>query len=281
MNRYHHTSRSTEPMTLEQIAQVTPSALATNAHESRSGRYTYLPTVDVIHGMQEAGFLPFSARQSSTRDEGRQDHTKHMIRFRHMDAIRPLSVGDALPEIVLINSHDGTSAYKLMAGVFRVVCGNGMIVAESLQASISVQHKGNILEQVIEGSQQLAKQSQQTLTKVQQWSRLELAPAEQQILAESAHILRFGDSEGAVDTPITPNQLLAPRRRDDMGNDLWKTMNRVQENVIRGGLRGVTVDANGHRRRLSTRAVTGIDQDVKLNRALWQLADKMAALKAS
>ena len=73
--------------------------------------------------------------------------------------------------------------------------------------------------------------------------------------------------------------MLAPRRRADVSNDLWMTYNVVQENAVRGGLRGFTRDGNGRPRRVQTREVKGIDQDVKLNRALWTLTQKMAELK--
>jgi len=103
--------------------------------------------------------------------------------------------------------------------------------------------------------------------------------------AEAAHTVRFADSEGKVSTPITAAQLLQPRRTEDTGTDLWKTFNRVQENTIKGGLTARaqdTFDNRGRRQRgrmVSTRQVKGIDQDVKLNRALWQLAERMAELK--
>ena len=75
--------------------------------------------------------------------------------------------------------------------------------------------------------------------------------------------------------------MLVSRRREDVGGDLWHTLNRVQENVIAGGLSAIQRDAEGRRiRRVSTRRINGIDQDVKLNRALWQLAGMMAELKA-
>jgi len=76
-------------------------------------------------------------------------------------------------------------------------------------------------------------------------------------------------------------QLLAPRRSEDNGNDLWRTFNRIQENALRGGMkaRNATDEMGRRGRRVSTREVKGIDQDVKLNRALWQLAERMAELK--
>jgi Domain of unknown function (DUF932) len=274
---------SQQPLTIEQIGQYAPSALAVRAHESRSDRYAYIPTLDVIKGMMNAGFQPFKASQSSTRVEGKGEFTKHMIRFRR-DGAQLTNVGDSVPEIVLVNSHDGTSAYKLIAGMFRLVCSNGLVIADSTIASVSVHHKGNVLDNVIEGSYRIISDSQVAMDRVAEWSNLQLTAGEQSAFAAAAHTLRFADSEGKVATPIVPAQLLQSRRHWDNGSDLWKTFNRVQENVIQGGLSARTrsgYDAEGHfvpSRRVSTRQVKGIDQDVRLNRSLWQLAEKMAEL---
>jgi hypothetical protein len=273
-------NRVQTPLTIDQIARYAPSALATRPHESRSDRYTYIPTVEVIQGMMRAGFQPFSASQSRSRVEGKAEFTKHMIRFRHADFTAAMTVGEIVPEVVLVNSHDGTSAYKLIAGMFRLVCSNGLMVADSTTASVSVMHKGNIITEVVEASNGIIESSQKALTAADNWGRLQLTDGEQNAFAEAAHTVRFADADGKVSTPITAAQLLAPRRSDDRGADLWKTFNRVQENVIKGGLHGVQRDANGRRlRAVSTRQVKGIDQDVKLNRALWQLAERMAELK--
>jgi len=277
-------NRHQEPLTIDQIAKYAPSAMAQHAHESRSDRYTYIPTVDVIEGMIKAGFQPFSASQSRSRIEGKTEFTKHMIRFRHpqTDSSELMKVGDVVPEVVLINSHDGTSCYKLIAGMYRLVCSNGLMVSDAEIAAVSVMHKGNILENVVEGSYRLIEDSQKALGTVQNWTALQLTDGEQKVFAEAAHTLRFADAEGKVTTPITAAQLLQPRRAYDQGSDLWKTFNRVQENVIKGGLSAIARDENGRRiRRVSTRQVKGIDQDVKLNRALWQLAERMAELKAA
>jgi hypothetical protein len=115
---------------------------------------------------------------------------------------------------------------------------------------------------------------------VRNWTQLQLTDGEQHAFAESAHTLRFADSDGKVTTPITPTQLLEPRRREDVGSDLWRTFNKIQENVIAGGLHAIQRDADGRRvRRVSTRQIRGIDQDVRLNRALWELGTRMAELK--
>ena len=278
-NARSFTPKNQTPLTIEEIAQRAPSALATKPYDAMSAKYTYVPTLGVLEAMIAAGFQPFSVTQSRTRIVGKGDFTKHLIRFRHQDVAQSLVVGDVIPEVVLINSHDGTSAYKLIAGLYRLVCSNGMMVSDAEIDSIIVRHTGNVAQDVLDGSHRLIADTQKSLGTVQGWGQLQLTDGEQHAFAESAHILRFADAEGKVTTPITADQLLTSRRREDVGNDLWRTFNRVQENVTKAGLRA-TVLQNGRRRHVWARAVNGIDQSAKLNRALWELARKMAELKA-
>lgn len=266
---------------MEEIAERAPSALATRPHGEMSSRYAFVPTLGIIEGMMKAGFLPFSATQSLTRIEGKQAFAKHMLRFRHVDAAQTLAVGDIIPEVCLINSHDGECAFRLMAGLYRLACSNGLMVAEAEVMSIVVRHTGNILQDVVAGSERLTEDSGKVLGTVNEWRQLQLTDGEAHAFAEGAHALRFADATGVINTPITPDQLLAPRRWEDNGNDLWKTFNRVQENVVAGGLSAIKRDEAGRRiRRVTTRQIKGIDQDTNLNRALWTLAEKMAELKA-
>ena len=125
----------------------------------------------------------------------------------------------------------------------------------------------------------MLEEAERTLTAPQDWSNIILHHDEKQALAEAAHVLRFGDSNGETNTPIKPEQLLTPRRADDRSEDLWTVFNAVQENAIKGGLRGVTRDEFGRPRRTKSRAVNGKDQDIKLNKALWIVGQAMAALK--
>jgi hypothetical protein len=275
------TNRSQTPLTMDEIARRAPSALATRPYDAMSAKYAHIPTLGVIEAMIAAGFQPFSAVQSRTRVPGKGDFTKHMLRFRHSD-IGPLVVGAVIPELILVNSHDGTTAYKLIAGLYRLICSNGMMVSDAEIDSINVRHTGNVVQDVLDGSHRLIADTQNSIGTVRNWTQLQLTDGEQHAFAESAHIVRFADAEGKVTTPITADQLLTSRRREDVGNDLWRTFNRVQENVIAGGLSAVQRDASGRRvRRISTRRINGINQDVRLNRALWELASKLAALKTS
>jgi Domain of unknown function (DUF932) len=279
-------SNFTNALTIDALRHHVPSAFAAEPHSSRSTRYTYIPTSEVIEGLMAQGFAPFKAVQSRSRIEGKTEFTKHMIRFRHADAVAA-QVGGNVPEVVLINSHDGTSAYKLLSGIFRVICTNGLVICERNMGELSIPHKGNVVNQVIEGSFQIIEDSRNALHTIDRWSNLRLSAGEQNAFADAAHSLRFADADGKIETPITASQLLTPRRSEDRdlsgtwsrpAPDLYRTMNVVQENAIKGGL-SARRPGDRNARMVTTREVRGIDQDVRLNRALWQLAERMEQLK--
>lgn len=134
---YGHTSiRSQQPLTNDEIASVAPSIFATEKHDSRSERYTYIPTIEILEKLRSKGFQPFMACQACSRDAGKREHTKHMLRLRHAGQI----VGSEANEIILLNSHDGTSSYQMLAGTYRFVCCNGMVCGDTLN-EIRVPHK--------------------------------------------------------------------------------------------------------------------------------------------
>ena len=140
-------ARSNRPLSDEEIRRVAPSVFADGKHDSRSGRYTHIPTIEVLNGLRREGFEPFMACQARVRDESRLGYAKHMLRLRHASRIE----SDEANEIVLINSHDGTSSYQMLAGVFRFVCQNGMVVGETVE-DLRIPHRGDVVGQVIEGA---------------------------------------------------------------------------------------------------------------------------------
>lgn len=252
-----------------------PSIFAQEPHGSRSDRYTYVPTWDIIQGLAKEGFKPTFATQAKTRNEDMRGHTKHLIRLRRDFSLATPDV----PEIVMLNSHGGQSSAQLFGGWYKFLCMNGMVVGDTI-GEVRVHHKGNIVDNVIEGTFKIVDDLKEVGDKVESWKQLQLTGPEQTALAESAITVRF-DVQTGEEAPIRPEQMLRPRRYEDNRSDLWSTFNRVQENTLRGGLHGVRRDANGRRRNVTTRNVNGIDQNVSLNRALWSLSQRMAELKAA
>ena len=265
-----HALRSRTPLTEDQLRSVAPSIFAEAAHDSRSERYTYIPTSTVLTGLQKEGFQPFMVAQTRVRDEGKRDFTKHMIRLRHPSQINDTEAN----EVILLNSHDGTSSYQMVAGLLRFVCMNGLVCGETV-TDVRVRHKGQIVDNVIEGAFEVLDGFKLVREVRDNMRAITLAPAEAAAFGRAALTLKY-EPDATKPAPITETQLLAPRRTADAGSDLWSTFNRVQENIVQGGL--TMKSTNG--RRMSTRAVAGIDSSVKVNRALWMLAEEMRRLKA-
>lgn len=268
--------RSDSPLSNDTIARYAPSVLAESAHESRGDRYAFIPTIEVLDGLRANGFQPFEVRQTKVRDQGKREHTKHLVRLRHADHIVS-NVGQEVPEIVLLNSHDGSSSYQLLSGFFRFVCSNGLIAGD-VTDDIRIRHTGRVVDDVIEGSFHVLDNLKEIGERVETYKSISLTTPEKLLLAEAAAELRWGrDQEtGNLLAPIhSADQLIRPRRWDDRKDDLWTTFNTVQEHLIQGGVTGRS--ANGRRTR--TREVGGVNENVKLNRALWTLADRFAELK--
>lgn len=270
------------PLTNDELFKLAPSIFATESHESRSERYTYIPTSEIVDGMRSQGFEPVFAKQGNSRVEGKAEFTKHLIRFRPVtEVVTAKKIGGLYPEVIVVNAHDGTSKYVVMGGVLRLVCLNGNVVSDSTTETVKIAHKGNVLDNVIEGSFEVISDSRLAIETADHWAGITLNRDEQMAMAEAAHIVRFGDAEGNVDTAIRPEQLLHMRRREDEGNDLWRVGQRIQENAIRGGLTGHSRGTDGRMRNSTSRPINGIDADIKINRALWTLNETMAKLKAA
>lgn len=260
------TFRSTSPLSNGQIAYHAPSVMADAAHHSRGERYAFIPTIQVIDGLRAEGFEPYEIRQTKTRSADKREHTKHMVRMRHLSSI---ATSEEVPEIILLNSHDGSSSYQIMSGVFRFVCSNGLIAGDMFN-NIRVRHSGRVVDDVIEGATRVLEDAKQIGSRIADYKAITLDHDEQVAFAKAAGQARWGD-----DAPVTPYRMLTANRWQDNKADLWTTFNRVQENMLKGGVTGRS--ATG--RRMTTRAVGGVTENVKLNKALWTLADTMAALK--
>lgn len=231
-----------------------------------SDKYSFIPTIDTVNYLRDAGWAPIEAKQGITRIIENRNFQRHAITFTKPE----LDLGDRRIQMTLYNSHDAGSSFILTGGVYRLVCSNGMVVGSN-QAEYRHRHMGFDADNFIESAKFVAEKMNVITDNLQAWEGIELTPNDKGIFASAAHEIMF---EGKNPT-IQPNQLLIPRRSQDQGNDLWTTFNTIQENVIKGGLRGRS--ARG--RRSQTRGVTSIHRDKILNQSLWSMADYMADAK--
>lgn len=259
------------PLTEMKLRELAPSVFATEAAERTSDRYKFIPTTQVLEALSGHGWHPVTATQSRCKTPDGKLYCKHMIRLR--TAMLDIQVGEFVPELVLTNSHNGLASYKLMAGIFRLVCSNGMIVQEASFGSISIRHKGYTDQQVIDVSAKVIDSVPLLAQSVKRFQAVELQDMERLQFARSALQLVYGEKAA----PFEASKLLNIRRDADRSNTLWHVLNRVQENVMRGG---ISYKISGSRKESnSTRAVKSVDKNVRLNRQLWELADRTATAK--
>jgi hypothetical protein len=268
-----------EPLDEATMRSAAPTLFAEGKHSSRSDKYSHIPTFEVLRGLAKEGFQPYEVRVGGSGDADKRAHTKHLIRLRSEQAPR---ANGSIWELVLLNSHDGTSAYKLMSGFFRMVCSNGLVTADDLSEQ-RVSHKGDVVHKVIEGAYTVLNEGPRLIEQTREMAAITLTRPEQLAFAESAAMLRWApDENGSSTVPMrNTDQVIMPRRHEDASPSLWDTFNRAQENLVNGGNTYERLDAQGRRRYAQTRPVRNIDGNVNLNRALWALSERMRELKSA
>ena len=264
MPRYTQ-QRSDAGFSLDQLREIAPSVFAQEPASKMSDRYGFVPTVAVVEELQDRGLVPVFAGQTISRLADNRPFAKHLIRFRPQYA--PTVVGQSLPEVVLMNSHDGSSGFKLWLGLFRMVCCNGMIISDNVMGQISVAHRSNAAQVVGDRSLEFMGQIDHLEERVRRFMDRILTPLEQGQLADTAARLRWGESRPAG---LDHNNLLIGRRFEDAGDSLWAVLNRIQENVIKGG-----VNLNRVGRQSSTRVLRSVGDDARINAKLWEAADAL------
>jgi hypothetical protein len=262
-----HSTALARELSLEGVRRKAPAVFAASAHERMSPRYTFIPTERVLTGLINVGFVPVDARQTHTRSTSLL-HARHVVRLRRR--VETVQLNDSVLEILFLNSHDGTSAYQLRVGIFRVVCTNGLIVSRTAFPTQCVRHRGNIVDEVVIGALQMTERFETLAGQIEQMEQRRLPKDEQLQFAERALKLRFPKEVGSG---LEPAQVLTCRRVEDVGDDLWRVTNRIQENLLRGGVMRRT--ATG--RLMRTRSITAIAQDVRINSGLWDMAMEVLA----
>jgi hypothetical protein len=253
----------------EHLRSHAPSIFASGPMRGVSERYTFVPTARIVDGLREQEWVPVDVEEQRIRNEARRGFQKHMLRFRRAEQMATLDEWNV--ELVLLNSHDRGCAYQLHAGIYRRICSNGLVVSEGSFEAIRFRHSKLETDEVVRASFRLLEFIPKIGEQVTRFRSRQLEARESLDLARHAMLLRYPSIE---ESPVDAETLLKPRRTEDAGTDLWITMNRVQENLVQGGLSDFHRDRRGRLR--SVRALRGIDSKVSLNKGLWGLAEQLA-----
>jgi hypothetical protein len=267
---FNTTKQNRSELSDESLAVQAPSVFAEQAVQGVSDRYTFIPTSKIVTRMRAEGWAPVDAREQAVRLENRIGFQKHMIRFQHRAQIG--RGGEYVAEIALVNSHDRSSAYQLHAALYRLVCGNGLMVSDTTFEHISVRHSGGESDEIIAASFKLLATVPQLTEHVESFRARQLNDTEAKAFAEAAIMLRWDAVQNA---PVSAEKVLESRRYEDKGNNLWQVYNRVQENLLRGGQKDYSRRRGNGTRHTRTRPVSGLAEDIRLNKSLWHLAEAL------
>jgi Domain of unknown function (DUF932) len=253
-------------LSLDDVRRKAPAVFAESAHERTSASYTFVPTDRILTGLMRAGFVPVEARQARARYGTL--HARHAIRLRRR--VETVQLRDSVPEIICLNSHDATSSVSLRGAIFRVVCLNGLIASVGSFPSIRVRHCGEIVDDVVTGALEMSERFGVLAGHVERMEQRLLCKEEQIVFAQRALRLRYPDPSLSG---MEPSQLLTCRRPEDLGSNLWVTLNKVEENLVGGGLSRRSVGG----RLTRSRRITSIREDVRIHSGLWDLAEEALA----
>ena len=256
-------------LTNQEIAARCPQVFETSYSARRTQKYGQLTTATVIDSLRNVGYEVTNAFAQSVQAGKRPTiHNKHCVRLSHRNFLDTLTPADTRPEIVIVNSHDGSSSFRIMAGIFRLVCENGLIIADDMTANQRVCHwKGNSLDDVITCALNVAEQAQQSYELIDKMKSVNLSEKQQKEYAQKAAEIRLGFNKTSK-VNSAENLLLPRRHEDNLTPSVWNTYNVVQENCIKGGqLVGSRI----------LRPLTNISQNVIVNKELWKEAVSLVA----
>ena len=247
------------------------SALATHASPRMSGRYGFIPTNEIVDAFSRDGWVLTKGTEAKVRTEARKGLQRHLLRFAHQSQLE-LGVRERI-ETILINSHDGTSSLQIGAGIFRMACANGIVVADNTVASIRLGHHKLDIDTVLNSAHTILGQAEKVSDVITCWKGTQISKEDAFHLAEQGIKLRWPDADKQ---PVTPQVILGVNREADVGSDLWTVFNRIQENVIRGGQHDNSRKTAFGKAFRATRGVKSLTEDVRINKSLWEIASQFA-----
>jgi hypothetical protein len=252
-------------MSMEDIKNSAPSIFQKNQKSGLSEHYVHIPTDSVINEMISLGWKPCQAVEIKARKTSTKGFQRHMIKFFNPDIVIEGTNGDdVFPQILMTNSHDGLSSFKFQIGLFRLVCSNGMVVCDASYGDFKLRHMGYTFSDLQTKINEAVDSFPGLVKKINEFQNVELSDIQITEFAGKAAMIRFGEN-----VSVDLDELLQIERNEDAGNNLWTVFNRVQEKLITGGCSY----RSGAKMR-KARAVKNFSQDLKINEALWELAEE-------
>ena len=259
---------STEFKSLEELRAIAPSIFTKVGSEDTSDKYTHIPTDQVIKDMELLGWGVVDAKEVKARKETTVGFQKHLVVFRNNDVVINGEDGDTVyPQVLLTNSHDGKNAFKFTAGLFRMICENGLVIATETFEDIKVRHMGYDFETLQGTIKEMVAKLPLTVEAMNTMKGIELEEEQMFNLAKSFLDIRVEGTDNTFDKHAI-EEVLESQRKKDEGNMLWEVFNRVQENIMEGNFQYKTLKGKVRQARI----IKNFNQDQELNKKLFSKA---------
>jgi hypothetical protein len=266
-------TNSNQILSKKQINDVAPSVFTQSPSSDVTEKYTFISTEKVIDDMEELGWMPVDAKEVKARTKNTQGVQKHMIVFRNEDIVIDGADGDTVyPQILMTNSHDGKNSFQFTAGLFRMICENGLVIADKTFEDVKMRHMGYTFEDLQVLIKDIVEKLPLTVESMNRMKSVELEENQVLELAKSLLDIRVEGTDNTFND-IAINNVLESQRKEDEGMGLWEVFNRVQENIINGNFYYNT--KSGKQRQ--ARIIKNFKQDIDLNRNMFAKAMEYAA----
>jgi hypothetical protein len=259
---------SLKALSKEELTRLAPQTFNHIVGSNLTSKYVHIPTDTIVEDMEALGWFPYDVKTVKTRKKNAQT-AKHLIQFFNPDIVIKNEDGevDMYPNLLLINSHDGSTAVRFEMGVFRVVCENGLVIKSQDFGGFKMKHMGYTFEDLRTYINDMVKELPTVVANLNKFSQVKMTPEQQYEFALKAVEARFGEEKQLSAQEI--DNLLLAERKEDVGNSVWLVLNRVQEKLTTGGFSYLGVKGKSRK----ARAIKNFTQDVEMNTKLWELAE--------
>jgi hypothetical protein len=259
-------------MTMSEIKNQARSIFTATAAPTVSDKFTHIPTNKVIEDMMELGWGVVDAKEVKARAKNSVGFQKHLVVFRNPDVVINGADGDTVfPQILLTNSNDGKNAFTFTAGLFRMVCENGLVISTEQFNDVKMRHMGYTFEELQKQIRAMVEQLPLTVESMNKMKQTQLSEEQAKDLATKALTARFKEDE-LKNITVDLDKLLEPTRDEDKGKDLWSVFNVIQEKILEGDFQymaGVKIR--------KARKVKNFKQDMEINQKLFAVAAEFVA----
>ena len=234
-----------------------------------SKHYSFVPTSRVINDLRTMGWNPVDAVQVKARKQSTNGYQKHMVTFEN-ESYKTEGTTE-YPQLLLTNSHDGGNAFTLSAGIFRLVCSNGLVIKTEDYGTSRLVHKGYSFDSIQKLVNDFVATIDETLTRITAMKEVELTKNQQMEFAKLAALLRFTEksyNEDNIADVVDLDDLLSHERKEDAGDGLWEVYNRVQESIVQGKFHY----KGGNKKTRKARPIKNFKQSINVNKKLSELA---------